>query len=260
MKDSKKISAVIIAYNEEKLIGDVISSCNKVADEVIVIDSFSTDNTVNICEKLGAQVYQNKFDGHIQQKNFALTKANYEYVLSVDADEVLSQQLIDSINSLKPNLTKTGYSFNRMTNYCGKWIKHSGWYPDVKLRLWKKGNGEWGGTNPHDKVILHIGATTQHIKGDLLHYSYYSFRQHIQQINYFTDILAKEQAPNPRKKASMLKTLFSPIVKFCHFYIIKSGWRDGFYGFIICSFSAFATFSKYLKIRELRKYDQYNHQ
>lgn len=246
------ISAVIITFNEEKNIERCILSLKNVADEVVVLDSFSTDNTVLAAQKLGAKVYQHKFDGHIEQKNRAITYASNPHILSLDADEAISPELEKSILAIKENFAADGYSFNRLTNYCGKWIKHCGWYPDKKLRLWNSKKGTWTGINPHDRYEMQPGSIIVHLKGDLLHYSYYTIKGHIDQVNYFTDILA-EAMYNKGKRASVINLLFSPIVKFKKDYFFKLGFLDGYYGFVISVISAHATFLKYVKLREIQK-------
>ena len=170
---STKLSVVIITFNEEQNIERCLQSIVNIADEIIVLDSFSTDKTEEICKKFNVKFHQHKFDGHIQQKNRALGLAENDYVLSLDADEVPNEILLSEIMRIKANLSSDAYYFNRLTNYCGKWIKHCGWYPDQKLRIWNKNKGEWGGVNPHDKVIMQENTSLEYLKGDLLHYSYY---------------------------------------------------------------------------------------
>ena len=137
------ISAVIITYNEEKNLERCIESVRDIADEIVIVDSFSTDRTKEICKKYELHFIEHKFEGHIQQKNWAITQAKYPHILSLDADEVLSDRLKESIREVKENWTHDGYYFNRLTNYCGKWIRHCGWYPDRKLRLWDSRKGRW---------------------------------------------------------------------------------------------------------------------
>lgn len=247
-----ELSVVIITLNEEKNISRCIKSIQDIASEIIVLDSFSVDKTEEICKNLGVTFVQHKFDGHIEQKNRALQLANNEWVLSIDADEVPDEKLLNNIKKALENPTADGYYFNRKTNYLGKWIKHSGWYPDQKLRLLKKSKGKWAGTNPHDKIELFPNCKSDYIKGDLLHYSYYSIEQHLAQINSFTTIGAKEAYKKNRKSNLAIATIKS-IWKFKRDYFFKLGFLDGYYGFVICSLSAWATFAKYLKIRELYK-------
>ena len=248
-----QISVVIIAFNEEKNIGRCLNSVLSVADDVVVIDSFSTDQTKEIVLEKGCRFVAHKFEGHIEQKNWAITQAKYPHILSLDADEALSEELQREILHVKENWKSDAYFFNRLTNYCGKWIKHSGWYPDQKLRLWDSRKGKWGGTNPHDKFELERGASKQYLKGDLLHYSYYSISQHILQIEKFTSISAKE-AVDSGKSMSIGGLIVKPIWKFIRDYFFRLGFLDGYYGFVICKLSAFATFMKCLKMIELAKH------
>jgi len=131
-----QLSVVIITFNEEKNIARCLDSVATIADDIVVVDSFSTDNTKHICEEKNIHFIEHKFDGHIEQKNWAITQAKHQYVLSLDADEALTKELQVEIIKAKNNWQYDGYSFNRLTNYCGVWIKHCGWYPDKKLRLW----------------------------------------------------------------------------------------------------------------------------
>lgn len=248
-----QISVVIITFNEEKNIARCLDSVQGIADDIVVIDSFSTDKTEDICKTKGARFIQHVFEGHIEQKNYAITQAKYSHILSLDADETLDEVLQRSILEIKNNWQKDGYYMNRLTNYCGKWIYHCGWYPDSKLRLWDSRKGNWGGVNPHDKYMMFAGdKTTYSLKGNILHYSYYTLEDHYKQVNYFTDILAKAQF-NEGRKASLLKWWFSPVVKFFRDYIFKLGFLDGAAGFTICRISAYATFLKYKKLRNFYK-------
>ncbi len=249
---SIKLSVVIITFNEEKNIERCLKSVQEIADEIIVLDSFSTDKTESICRKYNVKYFQHKFDGHIQQKNRVMNMANNDYVLSLDADECLDTTLTDEIKKIKKESTHRAYEFNRLTNYCGKWIKHCGWYPDVKLRIWDKNIAKWGGVNPHDKVITNENIEVKHLKGDLLHYSYYSINQHIAQFNSFTEIGAKE-AFKKGKKSNWFIATYKAIWKFIRDYFFKLGFLDGYYGYVICALSSQATFAKYLKLRELNK-------
>ncbi|WP_338356856.1 glycosyltransferase family 2 protein [Yeosuana marina] len=142
-----KLSAVIITYNEEEHLEKCLRSLIDVADEIIVVDSFSTDKTPEICNSFNVTFHQHAFEGYIEQKNYAVSLAKHDYILSLDGDEALSETLKSSILKVKNNYQFDGYYCNRLNNYCGQWIKHSDWYPDRKLRLFKKESGEWKGTN-----------------------------------------------------------------------------------------------------------------
>ncbi len=248
----EKLSVVIITLNEEKNIQRCIESISRIADEVIVLDSFSTDKTQEICESLGAKFVQHKFDGHIQQKNRALQLAKNKWVLSLDADELPDEILLNNIIKVLEDPKADAYYFNRLTNYIGQWIRHSAWYPDRKLRLLKKSKGKWAGMNPHDKIEMQKDAKLEYLKGDLLHYSYYSIEQHIAQINLFSSIGAKEAFKKGRK-SNLAIAILKSLWRFIRNYIFKLGFLDGYYGLVICSLTAWENYIKYLKIRELHK-------
>lgn len=249
--DPIKLSVVIITFNEIRNIERCINSVKEIADEICVVDSLSKDHTVEICKKLGANVYSQKFLGHVEQKNFAITKAKYPHILSLDADEALDETLLEEIKKIKNNWECDGYSMNRLTNYCGKWIYHSGWYPDKKIRLFKSSKGKWQGTNPHDEYVLANRTSLKHLKGNILHYSYNSINDHINQVNYFTDILSKASLLKG-KRSTLFKIVFSPVFKFFRDYLFKLGILDGYYGFVICMISSHATFLKYVKMRQFK--------
>jgi glycosyltransferase involved in cell wall biosynthesis len=246
-----KLSAVIITFNEEKNIGRCIDSLKELTDEILVVDSFSKDNTLEICNQKGARIIQNKFEGHIQQKNFALSQATNDWVLSLDADEALTEELKQSIQEILENPLKKGYRFNRLTNYCGKWVKHCGWYPDSKLRLVNRNFAQWGGINPHDKLQLSSGLDEGFLIGDLLHYSYYTKEDHYRQIEYFGQIAAQE-AIKKGEKVGVLKVMIKVIAQFIKSFILKFGFMDGLTGLKISYRSAFATYRKYQLIRQAK--------
>ena len=246
-----KLSVVIITFNEEKNIERCILSVKEVADEIVVLDSFSKDRTAEICAKHGVKFFQHAFDGHIEQKNRAITYASYPHILSLDADEALDVKLSRSILAVKNTFDKDGYYMNRLTYYCGHWVKHCGWYPDAKLRLWDSRKGHWTGINPHDKYELAEGdKQTAHLKGDILHYSYYTLEDHYKQVEYFTGIAAKAYFER-NKQAPFYKLVVNPVAKFVDHYLLKLGFLDGTAGYRISKISAYATYLKYKKIRAL---------
>ncbi len=249
-----ELSVVIITFNEEHNIERCINSVKEIADDITVVDSNSTDKTVEICKRMGANVFYQDFLGHVEQKNFAITKAKFPHILSLDADEALDEKLAEEIKKVKQNWECDGYSMNRLTNYCGKWIRHCGWYPDTKFRLWDSRKGKWQGINPHDEYVMDKGSSVKHLKGDIQHFSYNSIRDHISQVNYFTDILSKASLQKG-KRSNMLKILFSPLFKFYRDYIFKLGFLDGYYGFVICMISSHATFLKYVKMKQFQNTD-----
>lgn len=247
-----QLSAVIITYNEEKNIERCLLSLDGIADEIIVLDSVSTDHTRDICTMFNVRFIEQPFLGYIAQKNKALEYASNKYVLSLDADEALSEELRIAIEIIKKSWYADGYYFNRLTNYCGKWIHHTDWYPDKKLRLFDKLKGQWSGIDPHDKFILQEGCKEVHLKGDLLHYSFPSIDHHLDVLQKFTTIMALENYQRG-KKVNMISIIIKPSWKFIKSYFIRLGFLDGYYGYVIATISAHATFIKYLKLRELYK-------
>lgn len=246
------ISVVIITFNEEKNIGRCIDSVKNIADEVVVLDSESTDNTVAIAKEKGAVVHLQSFLGYVEQKNKALSFANNQYVLCLDADEAIDAELEKSILSLKQNISGKAYTINRCTNYCGKFIRYGTWYPDKKLRLFDKNAAEWAGINPHDMVVPFSSVTVQQLKGEILHYSYYSLEEHIVQNNRFSTISA-EAYFKKGKRSSWFKMIANPAWAFVNDYFLRRGFLSGFYGFVIAKNIAHLTFMKYYKLYALQK-------
>ena len=246
-----KISVVVITLNEELNIDRCLSSVKDIADDIVVIDSFSSDRTEEICKKHGVRFVQHKFKGHIEQKNWAITQARYPHILSLDADETISEELKSEIMRIKSNWQHDGYVMNRLNYFCGKWIRHCGWYPDKKLRLWDSRKGKWEGVNPHDKFVLNKESSIKHLNGNILHYSFYTITAHLNQINKFSEIKAREEYRRG-KRSNIFKIVFIPAFKFFRSYIIRLGFLDGYYGFVVCKNSAFASYLRYIKLKQLQ--------
>jgi len=249
---NSKLSAVIITFNEERNIQRCIESLLPVADEIIIVDSFSTDRTEEICKLYGIKFFQNVFEGHIEQKNIALLKANHDWILSIDADEALSETLQKAIKKSLEAPQFDAFAMNRLTNYCGKWVKYCGWYPDTKVRLVKKSKAHWTGTNPHDKLELKEKSQVGGLQGDLLHYSYYTKEDHFKQIEYFGNISAKELFLKG-KNISVFLLYLKVITQFFKSYFVKMGFLDGKTGWLISSRSAYATLRKYQILRKMHQ-------
>ncbi len=248
----EKISVVIICLNEEKNIGRCIDSVKDIADEIFILDSHSTDQTIAIAEQRGATVIQETFKGYIQQKNRAIALATHNYVLSLDADEALDTILIDSISNVKGKFNHQAYRMNRFSNYCGKFIRHGSWYPDAKIRLFDKRVASWGGTNPHDKIILTGDMTVKHLKGNILHYSYNSISEHVNQNNKFSSLAAESLFANG-KRTNLFKVFVHPLWAFFQGYLIRAGFLDGLYGLVIAILIANLTFLKHIKLYLLQQ-------
>lgn len=243
-----KLSAVIITFNEERNIARCIDSLLAVADEIVVVDSFSTDQTKKICLEKGARFIEHRFEGHIQQKNFALSQATYDHIISLDADEYLSTALTKSILRTKKNWINSAYVMNRLSSYGDKWIKNGNWYPDRKIRLWNRRLGRWGGENPHDKVILEKSVEIIHLEGDLMHTAYKDSKEALVKIQQYSSIFASENVG--KKKTSPAKILGHSIFSFFKSFIIKRGILDGFEGLMVAAAESNHVFYKYSKLYE----------
>lgn len=247
-----QLTVLIISFNEEKNIARCIKSAIKVADEVLVLDSGSTDGTSRIAKELGAKVIQMPFKGYAQQKNAGTELASFDWVLSLDADEELTAQLTESILKVKQHAEHHVYEFPRLTNYCGKWIRHCGWYPDRQTRLYNRAMGKWEEKLVHEYWRPYNPTKKGLLKGDLLHYSFNSISEHINKIDKYTTLSAQE-AVRTGKKVNLLKLVASPTWHFIHEYFIRLGFLDGYYGLVICRLSAYASFLKCLRTLELNK-------
>ncbi|WP_243471267.1 glycosyltransferase family 2 protein [Winogradskyella sp. MH6] len=248
-----KLSGVIITFNEERNIERCLQSLVNVVDEIVVVDSYSTDNTKAICQKFNATFIEQKFLGYIEQKNFALQQASYNHIVSLDGDEALSEELQKSIIKLKNNWVFDGYYANRYNNFCGQWIKHSDWYPNKKMRVFDKTKAEWTGINPHDNVqFLDSNTKSGHLKGDILHWTYQTYSEFNKKTEHFSTIAAKAYF-DKGKTAPIWKIIWNPTWAFFKSYFLRLGFLDGFNGFVICVQTANITFLKYSKLRELYK-------
>jgi len=247
-----KISAVIITYNEELFIDKCLASVNGIADEIIVVDSFSTDATEEICKKYNVTFVRHSFEGFKDQKNYAVKLAKYKNILSLDADEALSDKLRESILAIKDKWEYDGYLFNRRNNYCGEWIEHSGWYPDRQLRLFCADHGKWGKFNLHEKFIMPRGAKIGKLKGDLLHWPFSSHQDHIDKMNKYSQIGARE-FHLAGKRANIFTPYIHFIWGFFRTYILLGGFLDGHNGYLICSLYAKSAFNKYKNLRVLNR-------
>lgn len=241
-----KISACIISYNEENKIEDCLKSLEGVVDEIIVVDSLSTDRTKEIVKKYTNNVYDQKFLGHVEQKNLAVQKASYDWVLSLDCDERLTDELKSSILKVKDNLDAAdAYRMARKTFYVYRWLNHC-WYPDFKVRLFNRNTAKWGGTNPHDHIELK-GKNIVTLKGDIEHFSFNSISEHIQTIDSFTEIGADEILKKG-KRVSLISPFTHGLWTFLKLYILKKGFMDGYAGLVVAILSGVHAFVKYTKV------------
>lgn len=247
------ISAIVITKNEERNIGRCLDSLKDIANEIIVVDSGSTDATRDICLAHHVRFVNHPWEGYSAQKNYANSLATHPWTLSIDADEALSPTLRSTLAALKQRGLdpSTAYRFNRLTNFCGDWIHHCGWYPDTKTRLWPTGQAQWTGTI-HEQLILTPDLHTVTLKGDLLHYSYYTIDDLARrQPPYYQ--LAASQALQAGKRAPMAAIVLKPLWTFLRDYILRLGFLDGHAGYILCRMNAHYTFMKYTTLRQMAK-------
>lgn len=247
----RPLSVVIITFNEEASIGRCIDSVKAVADEIIVLDSYSTDRTAIIARELGATVYYEKFRGYIGQKNYAMQLATHNYILSLDADEALDEKLIASILEAKKTFSHRAYRVNRCTNYCGRFIRRGLWYPDQKIRLFDRRIAQWGGLNPHDKIQLQAGFAIHPLEGDILHYSFNIPEDLVWQNNRLSSIAAAARYAQGHR-SSWFKMLIRPAWAFFNGYFLRLGFLDGFDGFVIAINTSHQVFLKYSKLYRLQ--------
>ncbi|MCL4558509.1 MAG: glycosyltransferase family 2 protein [Deltaproteobacteria bacterium] len=242
------LSVVIVTHNEEDRIRGCLDSVAW-ADEIIVVDAFSTDRTAEYCRPYTDRIYTRVWDGFIPQKNYALKLATKEWVLSLDADERLSDRLIPQIKAAIGTADRgcAAYSMPRKTYYLGRWMEHSGWYPDRKTRLIRNGAGVWTGQEPHD--TLEVDGRVCRLDGDILHYSFRDLSHHIQKLDYFTDLASSELIKSGRH-AGPVDMMIHSSGMFVKMFFVKKGFLDGVQGFIAACVSAFHVFIKYAKAWE----------
>jgi glycosyltransferase involved in cell wall biosynthesis len=242
-----KISATIVTLNEERNIVRAIESLASVADEVLVVDSGSTDRTCHLAREKGARVVCEEWRGYAGQKNFAADAAAHPWILSVDADEELSSELQKEIAALRETgATADAYSMPRLAQYLGRWIGHSGWYPDRKVRLYRRDRALWKGEYVHESV--QVTGTVSDLQGNLLHYTCHSLSEHLRTMDKYTT-LAAEDLRNRGVQVPAWRLVADPMWTFFRTYVVKSGYKDGPQGLAIAWMAALYTYLKYAKAR-----------
>ena len=245
-----KLSVTIITRDEEANIRRALDSV-AFADQIVVVDSGSTDNTCRIAGEYTDQILFNEWPGHIKQKQFAVDAAAHDWILSLDADEQVSEPLAEKIRQVMSGEPKAdAYQVNRRSFYLGRWIRHSGWYPDRRIRLFNRTRARWGGYDPHDQVVC--DGHTERIEADLHHFSYRDLSHHMDTINRYTSIMA-DRLYEKGKRASIADVLFRPAFTLFKKLVLKAAFLDGYPGLVIAATSAVSVFCKYVKLRELDK-------
>lgn len=244
-----KVSGVIICRNEERNIEECIKSIQW-CDEIIIIDSFSSDNTLGISKKYTGSIYQNEWKGFADQRKFALTKVNFEWVFSIDADERCTEELKDEIKNLlaKENISEKGFDIPRKSYFLNKWIKHGGWYPNYQLRLFRKDSAEVSDRLVHESYI--ISGLKGKLKNNILHYTVTSITDYITKINSYSDLSALEKVN--RKKIGFIDIFLIPRIVFFQQYILKGNFLDGIPGLMVSKFHMVTKLLNSMKIWELQ--------
>ena len=244
------ISATLITHNESANIARAIRSLSG-ADEIVVVDSDSTDGTREIAEGLGARVVVHPFEGFAAQKNFSASQARNDWILSLDADEELDPQAQAAILEWRRSEpAAAGYQFARRAQYLGRWILHSGWYPDFKLRLFDRRRGNWQGAYVHESVV--VNGPVARLGGEILHYTCNSLEEHRARIEFYTDLAAREMLERGERVSLLRRTLAPPWI-FLNTYLLRLGMLDGTQGYLIAKMAARYVQRKYEKVEELRK-------
>lgn len=243
-----KISATIITFNEERNLSRVIESL-RCCDEILVLDSGSNDRTVEIAANLGARVEEASWHGYAAQKNIAAELASHDWILSLDADESVSEALeaeIWHIKKVGPEFD--GYTVPRLAQYLGRWILHGGWYPDRKIRLFDRRKAKWVGDFVHESV--QVEGSVGHLKSNLLHFTCSSLSEHLKTMDSYTTLAAQEIAARDTR-VGLSRLLFDPPWTFFRTYLLRLGFLDGMEGLSIAYMAALYNFVKYAKARHM---------
>jgi glycosyltransferase involved in cell wall biosynthesis len=244
----EKLSVVLIAQNEEKRIGAALDSVAW-ADERLVVDGGSRDATIEICRERRARVEEHPFTSYAEQKNFALDLASNNWVFSLDADEKSSDTLSDEIQSLRRSgFNASGYRIPRVNYYLGRFVRSTAWYPDHQLRLFDRRRGRWEGKYVHESV--RVDGPVGKLEGEILHHSYEDVNDHVERLNHYADLAARQMFEADRKTSLMPAMVLPPLV-FLKNYIVKCGFRDGSVGLVVSSMNAFYVYMKFIKLWEL---------
>ena len=248
-----KLSVTIITRNEAANIGDALASVAW-ADEIVVVDSQSTDDTVAIARRQGGRVVIREWPGYVEQKNHAASIASYDWILSLDADERVTPALADEIRGLMAGAAESngnvGFRMPRVTWHLGRWIRSTDWYPDYQLRLYDRRSGQWTGRYVHEAITLR-GSTGQ-LRGELHHYAYRDISDHLETIDRYTTYAARQMVDAGRR-ASLLQIAGHPPLAFLRNYLVHGGIRDGMPGLIISAMNAYYVFLKFAKLWELQR-------
>ncbi|MCB9897575.1 MAG: glycosyltransferase family 2 protein [Planctomycetes bacterium] len=244
------LSVAIITLDEELDLPRCLASVAGLADEIVVVDSLSSDRTVEVARQAGARVVEQAFLGHVRQKQLALETCTGDWVLCLDADEWLDDTLRAAVRRVLDEHAgadsgPVGYRLNRRTSYLGAWIDHCGWSPEWRLRLVRRGRARWAGTDPHDR--LEADGVPADLPGRLCHRPYVSLSDHLATVNRYTDIMVARRR-EAGERGSLTKLVLRPPARFLRMYVLRAGFLDGWRGLLVSSIGAFYVFAKYAKL------------
>lgn len=253
MSAALRISGVVMTFNEEANIANCLQSMRSVVDELVVYDSFSTDQTVSLSTSLGAVVYQHEFESFPAQRNRAIQSTSHDWVLLLDADETLSDQLINEIQKIKNTGSPVqGFWINRLNRIGDIWIRHGSWYPDKKMRLFNKHHVEFKGMDPHDIIDVKAGSSSDRLKGNILHAAAKDFASRFPVLDKHSTRAATAYFEKG-KKGSWLRMCIKPFARFIAGYIVKGGFMDGTLGWMIARSEAYYVWMREAKLWELTR-------
>jgi glycosyltransferase involved in cell wall biosynthesis len=253
-KSTYSVSAFIVCMNEESQIRRCLESiewCN----EIVIVDSGSTDSTIAICKEFTDRILFRSWTGYVEQKAYALQQCTSDWVLNIDADEEVSPELKEEMIALlqadkKQSIAYNGFHLSRVVYYLNRWWRHGGWYPEFRLRLCRRSHTTWGGVDPHEKAI--VQGATRKLGGELYHYTYSDMQDQITRLNKFSSSAAISIFSHGHR-TNIIEILFRPIFRFMKFYIFKQGFRDGASGLIVALIESYYVFLKYAKLWELQR-------
>jgi glycosyltransferase involved in cell wall biosynthesis len=248
------ISAFVICYNEVNRIRSCLESLT-FCDEIIIVDSGSQDGTLDICRQYTEKLFHNCWPGYCEQKRFALQNCIGKWVLNIDADEVISDELREEILRVLTDKTTdlgeiNGFQLLRVVHYLGRWWRKGGWYPEFRVRLCRRDKTQWGGEDPHERAL--VTGEVRKLAGELQHFTHESIADHVASINSLTSA-ASETLFKKGKRASVRHILLNPLGRFTRFYLVKKGYREGFPGLLVAILEAYSVFLKYVKLWELEQ-------
>ncbi|MBX7143118.1 MAG: glycosyltransferase family 2 protein [Oligoflexia bacterium] len=247
-----KVSAFVICFNEQNNIRRCLESL-RWCDEIVIVDSGSTDNTLSICREFTDRVFSRAWPGHREQKRYALSLCTHEWILNIDADEVIDDELRSAIQLALQNDDSAGvngYYLNRVVFHLGKWWRKGGWYPEYRLRFCRRSVTTWGGLDPHEKAC--VTGPTKRLPGEIQHFSYPDLSGQVHSLNRLSSAAAKAMWADGQR-TSFIKIFTRPIARFVKFYFLRKGFLEGFEGFVVAILEAYYAFLKYVKVWEIER-------